>query len=57
MHGVGLPYVQRILDAYGFKKESLQIVKEQAEPDPTFPTVKFPNPEEKGSSCIPAQAL
>jgi phosphomannomutase len=35
------------LRAAGF--EDVFVVPEQAEPDGTFPTVKFPNPEEKGA--------
>jgi phosphomannomutase len=47
MHGVGRPWLQA-----AFKRFQLPmplIVPSQAEPDPTFPTVSFPNPEEKGA--------
>ena len=47
MHGVG---GSSILDAFqraGFPAPI--IVKEQFEPDPNFPTVQFPNPEEPGA--------
>ncbi|CAE7699102.1 PGM2 [Symbiodinium sp. CCMP2592] len=46
MHGVGLPFVQRAFEAVGHGKASLHLVEAQCEPDPTFPTVAFPNPEE-----------
>ncbi|TKR78335.1 hypothetical protein L596_019154 [Steinernema carpocapsae] len=45
-HGIGLLYAQRMLNEFGFLEENVVIVKEQALPDPTFPTVPFPNPEE-----------
>jgi phosphomannomutase len=47
MHGVGAPFMVPALRAAGF--EAVHVVPEQAEPDGTFPTVKFPNPEEKGA--------
>jgi phosphomannomutase len=47
MHGVGAPFVVPALRAAGF--EDVHVVPEQAEPDGEFPTVKFPNPEEKGA--------
>lgn len=50
MHGVGYPFVER-----GFEISGLQpvtAVKEQRDPDPEFPTVKFPNPEEGKSSLV-----
>ncbi|KZF21856.1 hypothetical protein L228DRAFT_248611 [Xylona heveae TC161] len=48
MHGVGLPYMQAVMERLGLDGNMI-VVPEQAEPDPDFPTVKFPNPEEKGA--------
>ena len=47
MHGVGLETVQRVLAAAGLPEPA--VVPEQAEPDGTFPTAPFPNPEEPGT--------
>jgi phosphomannomutase len=47
MHGVGTETVLKVFDRAGFTR--LILVKEQAEPDPDFPTVAFPNPEEPGA--------
>lgn len=47
MHGVGDPWTREVLERYGF--ESVWSVPEQREPDGTFPTVRFPNPEEAGA--------
>ena len=47
MHGVGAALTQQVLNEAGFSKVSL--VAEQVEPDPDFPTVSFPNPEEPGA--------
>lgn len=48
MHGVGYPYVRQGFETVMLK--SLIPVREQRDPDPDFPTVKFPNPEEGKSS-------
>ncbi|KAF3942210.1 Phosphoglucomutase-2 [Dactylella cylindrospora] len=48
MHGVGLPAAKRVVEILGLE-EGMVVVEEQAKPDPDFPTVKFPNPEEKGA--------
>jgi phosphoglucomutase len=48
MHGVGLPFFTSVMKRLGLESK-MHLVQEQAEPDPTFPTVKFPNPEEKGA--------
>ncbi|EAU88422.2 phosphoglucomutase 1 [Coprinopsis cinerea okayama7 len=47
MHGVSDPFVRRAFETLGY--EPFKPVKEQQVPDPEFPTVKFPNPEEKGA--------
>ncbi|EEY99706.1 phosphosugar mutase [Vibrio sp. RC586] len=47
MHGVGANMAEILLADAGFTHVSS--VKEQREPDGTFPTVNFPNPEEAGA--------
>ncbi|GHB23533.1 phospho-sugar mutase [Mongoliitalea lutea] len=44
IHGASGKMVPAALKAFGF--ENVHVVKEQAEPDGTFPTVIYPNPEE-----------
>ncbi|KAI8853160.1 hypothetical protein BC829DRAFT_382994 [Chytridium lagenaria] len=47
MHGVGYPFAQRALKV--FKLPPAVPVSAQVDPDPDFPTVSFPNPEERGA--------
>lgn len=46
IHGVGYRIFKECLDL--FHALTWNVVQEQADPDPTFRTVSFPNPEEKG---------
>jgi phosphoglucomutase len=47
LHGTGRKSVQRILKEIGF--ENVYTVPEQEEPDGDFPTVDYPNPEDKNA--------
>lgn len=44
LHGTGKRLATRILDELGFS--NVHVVKEQAEPNGSFPTVSYPNPED-----------
>jgi len=47
MHGVGSESIEAVFKAAGFSE--IHFVLEQELPDPAFPTVAFPNPEEPGA--------
>ena len=47
LHGVGYALAARAFAAAGFS--AVISVPEQTRPDPAFPTVRFPNPEERGA--------
>lgn len=47
LHGVGAELVERVLREGGYDR--VHPVPSQRAPDPTFPTVAFPNPEEPGA--------
>ena len=50
LHGTGNKPVRRILRESGF--DSVLVVPEQEMPDPDFPTVKSPNPEERSALAL-----
>ena len=45
LHGTGNMVAERLLNELGFK--NVYVVPEQAKPDGNFPTVDYPNPEDK----------
>lgn len=47
LHGVGRQTLSRVAERAGFA--DVHVVETQADPDPDFPTVEFPNPEEPGA--------
>jgi phosphomannomutase len=47
LHGVGGTSVVQVLETAGFAPP--RVVEQQEQPDPDFPTVAFPNPEEPGA--------
>ena len=53
MHGVGAETIQRVFNHAGYA--TLILVDEQCTPDPDFPTVAFPNPEELGAIDLALQ--
>eukprot|EP00461_Guttulinopsis_vulgaris_P001413 UN01413 len=53
MHGVGAKYTARAFETFGLP--AYIPVVPQVDPNPDFPTVKFPNPEEKGALDIAIQ--
>ncbi|RYZ45476.1 MAG: phospho-sugar mutase, partial [Chitinophagaceae bacterium] len=50
IHGTGIKLVPQVLKTFGF--ENITIVEEQATPDGNFPTVVYPNPEEREAMSI-----
>ncbi len=53
IHGTGIMLVPQALSRYGFT--NVHIVKEQSTPDGNFPTVIYPNPEERETMSIGLQ--
>jgi len=47
MHGIGHKFASRVFEA--FELPPFKAIPAQKEPDHSFPTVSFPNPEEKGA--------
>ena len=50
LHGTGNLPVRRVLDELGFA--NVHVVEEQALPDGDFPTVSYPNPEDKNAFSL-----
>ncbi|AKD05204.1 phospho-sugar mutase [Pontibacter korlensis] len=50
LHGTGITLVPEVLQRFGFT--NVHIVEEQAEPNGNFPTVVYPNPEEKEAMSL-----
>jgi len=50
IHGSGIKLVPDALKEFGF--ENVHIVEEQARPDGNFPTVEYPNPEERATMSM-----
>lgn len=50
LHGTGITLVPKTLELFGFT--NVHIVEEQATPDGNFPTVVYPNPEEREAMTL-----
>ncbi|MFT2007931.1 phospho-sugar mutase [Pontibacter sp. 13R65] len=53
IHGTGITLVPAVLERFGFT--NVHVVEEQATPDGNFPTVVYPNPEEKDAMNLAMQ--
>lgn len=53
IHGTGITLVPDVLKKFGFN--NVNVVKEQSEPNGNFPTVVYPNPEEKEAMTLALQ--
>ncbi len=53
LHGVGGATMMSLFEAAGY--HNVTVVAEQFEPDPAFPTLPFPNPEEPGALDLAMQ--
>ncbi|MBS4043725.1 MAG: phospho-sugar mutase [Chitinophagaceae bacterium] len=53
IHGTGITVMPQTLAAFGFT--NVTIVEEQAKPDGNFPTVAYPNPEERETMSMGLQ--
>jgi phosphoglucomutase len=53
IHGTGITLAPKALAQFGFT--NVTIVEEQSEPDGNFPTVVYPNPEEKEAMTLALQ--
>lgn len=53
IHGTGITLVPAVLERFGFT--NVTVVAEQSNPDGNFPTVVYPNPEEKETMGIGLQ--
>jgi len=53
LHGTGIFLIPRVLKELGYR--NVFVVEEQAVLDPAFPTVDYPNPEEKKSFTLALQ--
>ncbi|GAA3961810.1 phospho-sugar mutase [Pedobacter ginsengiterrae] len=50
IHGTGITLVPKALEQFGFT--NVTVVEEQSKPDGNFPTVVYPNPEEKDALTL-----
>lgn len=50
LHGAGNRPVQKVLKEIGF--QNVHVVKEQEKPDGNFPTIEYPNPEDKRAFAL-----
>lgn len=55
VHGVGHKFVQEAFKAFDLQPP--YAVEEQKDPDPEFPTVKYPNPEEGKGVLVCSEQL
>ena len=55
LHGTGITLIPKILDDWGFS--NVILVEGQCDPDGTFPTVSYPNPEEEKALSLGIETL